>query len=199
MAGTNTLIRLTQQIEGAASLDRVADVLRPLADAVVAEPRRRDLLRGAWLGHALHPLMTDLPIGFWTSAGVLDVLGGRSARPAAQLLTGLGVASALPTALTGWAEYAGLGTQRDRRTASVHAIGNIVASTCYAASWQARRRGRWATGVALGMVGATIASGAGMLGGHLAIAREVSTKSPAFEDGAAVGRETGATGGPADG
>ncbi|GAB7003357.1 DUF2231 domain-containing protein [Nocardioides sp. AN3] len=175
------VVRLTQQIEGATSLDGLAHALQPLADAVVADPMRRHVLQGHWLGHALHPLMTDLPIGFWTSANVLDLLGGRSARPAARMLTGLGVASALPTALTGWAEFAGLRTDRDRRTATVHAIGNIVASTCYFASWRARRRGHWTAGVAWGLAGATVASGAGLLGGHLAIAREVSSKNPVFE------------------
>jgi uncharacterized membrane protein len=179
-AGRTTVVRLTQQIEGAAVLDGLARALRPVAEAVVAEPVRRDVLQGKWLGHALHPLMTDLPIGFWTSANMLDVMGGRSARPAARLLTGLGVASAVPTAVTGMAEFAGLRTQRDRRTGSLHAAGNVVALGCYTASWLARRRGRWGTGVALGLAGAGAATFSGLLGGHLAIAREVSSKNAAF-------------------
>lgn len=177
----SVLVRLTQQVEDARALDALAKVFRPLAGAVVADPGRRDLLRGKWLGHALHPLMTDLPIGFWTSANTLDLIGGKRSRPAAELMTGLGVLSALPTALTGWSEYAALDTDRDRRTAGVHAIGNAVAIWCFAGSWVERRRGHWATGVALGLAGASAATAAGLLGGHLAAARRVTTRHPAFD------------------
>jgi uncharacterized membrane protein len=179
-AAPNPLVRLAQAVEGAGALDAVASTIRPLADALTADPARRDLLRGTWLGHALHPLMTDLPIGFWTAAGVLDLVGGRESRRAAELLTGLGVVVAVPTATTGWAEFAALGTDRDRRTASAHAIGNGIAIWCYAGSWMARRRGNWATGVALGLAGASVASAAGFLGGHLSEARKVSSRHPAF-------------------
>ena len=182
-AGPNTLVRLTQQLEGDESLDSLADVIRPLAQGLVADPGRRDLLQGEWLGHAVHPLLTDLPIGFWTSANVLDLVGGPSARPAARRLVALGIACAIPTALTGLAEWAGLQTTRDRRTASAHALGNTVALTCYTASWVARRRQRWTTGVILGLAGASAASVSGYLGGHLSEARKVSTRHPAFKEG----------------
>jgi uncharacterized membrane protein len=178
--GPNVLVRLTQQLEHDASLDPLSDAIRPLAERLVADPGRRELLQGEWLGHALHPLMTDLPIGFWTSANVLDLVGGPSARPAARRLVGLGIACAVPTALTGLAEWAGLHTARDRRTASAHALGNVVALACYTASWRARRREHWRTGVVLGLVGASAASVSGFLGGHLSEARKVSSRHPAF-------------------
>lgn len=178
----NVLVRLTQQLEDDASLDPLADAIRPLAHGLVADPRRRDLLQGEWLGHALHPLMTDLPIGFWTSATVLDLVGGEVARPAARRLIGVGVACAVPTALTGLAEWAGLRSARDRRTASAHALGNAVALACYTASWRARRREHWRTGVVLGLAGASVASVSGYLGGHLSEARKVSSRNPVFAD-----------------
>jgi uncharacterized membrane protein len=173
---------LTAGIEQARALDVLSKVYRPLSRVVTGTPGRRDLLQGTWLGHALHPLLTDLPIGFWTSANTLDLIGGRPARPAAELLTALGVVTAVPTAITGLAEYAALETDRDRRTANVHAVGNAVAVWCYAGSWVARRRGRWATGVALGLAGASVASVAGYLGGHLAAGRQVATRHPAFQE-----------------
>jgi len=182
-AARGPLVRLAEQVEGAAALDSFSEFVRPLAEGLVADPRRRDLLQGTWLGHALHPLLTDLPIGFWTSANVLDLIGGPSARPAARRLVGLGVASALPTAITGWAEWAALGTARDRRTADVHAVGNVIAVTCYTGSWLARRRERWTAGVLLGLAGATAATAAGLLGGHLAAGRRVTTRHPAFQEG----------------
>ena len=84
----------TRRLESLSALDPVVRTVRPLADALVADPARRDLLRGAWLGHPLHPVLTDLPIGLWTSATVLDLVGGRSARPAATRLVGLGLLAA---------------------------------------------------------------------------------------------------------
>ena len=54
---------------------------KAVRDAVPAGPVK-DALSGIWLGHALHPLLTDLPIGTWTSAVLLDWLGGgRAPRP----------------------------------------------------------------------------------------------------------------------
>jgi uncharacterized membrane protein len=181
--GPNALVRVTQQLEGDKSLDSLSDVIRPVAEALVADPKRRDLLQGEWLGHAVHPLMTDVPIGFWTSASVLDLVGGPSARPAARRLVALGIACALPTALTGLAEWAGLQTTRDRRTASAHALGNSVALTCYVASWRARRREHWRAGTMWALLGASAASVSGYLGGHLSEARKVSSRHPAFKDG----------------
>src|SRR5436853_7907312 len=69
----------------------------------------KDFLSGTWLGHAAHPVLTDLPIGSFTSALALDLLGGEDA--GAQTLVGLGILSALPTALTGLSELADLGEE----------------------------------------------------------------------------------------
>ena len=40
----------------------------------------RTLSSGYLVGHALHPLLTDVPIGMWTSALTLDRVGGRGRR-----------------------------------------------------------------------------------------------------------------------
>ncbi|NUS49432.1 MAG: hypothetical protein HOQ22_00120, partial [Nocardioidaceae bacterium] len=103
---TTTAVDLTRRLEDTEALDQLVGAVRPLADALVADPDRRDLLQGAWLGHALHPVLTDLPIGFWASAVTLDLVGGRDARGAAQRLVGLGLLTWLPTAVTGWAQWA---------------------------------------------------------------------------------------------
>ena len=34
----------------------------------------KNFLHGTWLGHPLHPVITDVPIGAWTAAAVLDGL-----------------------------------------------------------------------------------------------------------------------------
>ncbi len=159
------LDRLVGQVEGEERLDAVA---APVADAVAKArpPALVGLLSGTPLGHPLHPPLTDLPIGFWTSAWVLDLVGGRKRRAAAQTLVGLGVLSALPAAVTGlsdWSDTVG----SIRRIGLVHATINTVGLVAYFASWRARRRGRHARGVALGMVGATAATLGAYLGGHL--------------------------------
>lgn len=174
------LVALAEKLEGVTALDPAVRAVRPLADALVADPIRRDLLRGAWLGHALHPLLTDVPIGFWTSAVVLDLLGGRGARPAAQRLVGLGVLAAGPTAVTGWAEWSGTG-QREQRVGVVHAVSNIVALGLFAGSWRARRADHHLRGAALGLVASSALGAGGFLGGHLVSARKVSSRSPDFE------------------
>src|SRR5919107_1259459 len=61
----------------------------------------RDLLAGTWLGHSLHPLLTDTVIGTWTSALLLDLLGGDRDGEATERLIALGLAAYLPTAATG--------------------------------------------------------------------------------------------------
>src|SRR6187402_2872596 len=90
-----------------------SDALDPAAAAVTAIGRGipRDLARRAHelLGHPIHPMFTDLPIGFWTSAWFLDLLPGRkSTAPAARRLLGLGVLSTVPTVVSGLGDAADL-------------------------------------------------------------------------------------------
>jgi len=179
---TETVESLVQQVGHAAALDRVA---KPLGDAVakLVEPRsRKDLLSGTWLGHPLHPMLTDVPIGAWTSAFVLDLFGGKGSRSAADALVAVGVAAAIPTAAAGlsdWSDTMG----EERRIGLVHAGGNVVALACYTTSLVLRRRGKRLKGVALGMVGAAAATVGGYLGGHLAYRQGVNVDRNAWRHG----------------
>ena len=160
------LTRAVERLSADERLDQVAD---PAADTIRGALDRqpaKDFLSGTWLGHPLHPLLTDLPIGFWTSAFTLDLVGGRRTRRAATQLVAWGVVSAVPTALSGAADW-GDTTGPARRIGLVHAAANSTALVCYAASWWARVRGRHGRGVALGLAGATAATVGGYLGGHL--------------------------------
>jgi uncharacterized membrane protein len=139
-------------------------------EGLAAVVNLKQVLSGAWLGHALHPALTDLPIGFWTSAWTLDLVGGERSRDAARLLVGLGLLSAAPTAATGLSDL--LDTYGPaRRIGLVHAACNTLAVASYAASWLARRDGRHRRGVAWGMAGAAAATAGGWLGGHLVFVR----------------------------
>ena len=114
-----------------------------------AGPRERSAEGTKWLGHPLHPMLTDLPIGFWTSAWVLDIIGPRRYRDAAGCWWASGVLSAIPAAATGAADWSDT-TGRTTRVGLVHAAANGSAVALYLGSWLARRRGHTARGVALG-------------------------------------------------
>jgi nitrite reductase/ring-hydroxylating ferredoxin subunit/uncharacterized membrane protein len=127
--------------------------------------RGRDLLHGRWLGHPVHPLMVQVPIGSWLSAAVLDLRPGRSRE--AGLLVGVGLAAAAPAALAGAVDWAELHRQQ-QRVGLVHALANTTAVGLYATSLACRVRGRRAAGRAYGFMGLTAVGLGGLLGGHLA-------------------------------
>ncbi|WP_226345517.1 DUF2231 domain-containing protein [Agilicoccus flavus] len=166
-------------LEKATALDPVVAVGNELSGALVADPRVRGLLQGRQVGHAVHPLLVQVPLGTWISATLLDVLGGSGDRDAARRLVGLGVLAAVPSALTGWAEYAG-SPARDRRVGVVHAAANGVAAGLQVGSWLARRSGRHGLGQALNLAGVSLAGAGGYLGGHLSVARKVGSRDAAY-------------------
>jgi len=163
------VVQAVERIEGEPRLDAPVGVLDRLARRVTERDRGR-LLQGSAIGHALHPALTLVPVGCWTSATVLDLTPGRNGT-AARRLVGAGVLSAAPAVATGLAEFALLDDERSRRTALVHAVGNAVAVVAYVWSWSARRRGRPIVGTLTALAGASIVGVTGHLGGHLAYVR----------------------------
>jgi nitrite reductase/ring-hydroxylating ferredoxin subunit/uncharacterized membrane protein len=173
---------LVKRVERIRALDPVSERLQKLVRAAVpGESQRKDLLSGTWLGHPLHPLLTDVVIGAWTSAAILDVAGGEGAEQAADGLVAVGILAAGPTVATGasdWAELRG----PSRRVGSVHAIGNSTALALHALSLLARRRGDRRRGVALSLAGFGVAGFAAFLGGDLSFARGVGVNQTVFEE-----------------
>ena len=149
---------------------------------MLSDPARREALRGSWFGHAIHPMLTDFPLGSWMSASLLDLVGGRSARGASRRLIGFGLLVSAPTVATGLAEWQATAGGA-RRVGVVHVGVNSTATLLYASSWVARRRGRHWTGVLLGIGGGVMATLGGYLGGHLSLVRKVGTADPALGDG----------------
>jgi nitrite reductase/ring-hydroxylating ferredoxin subunit/uncharacterized membrane protein len=172
---------IADRIEGLELLDAVAQPLqKAVRGAVPQESELKDLLSGTWLGHPLHPPLTDVVVGSWASALLLDLLGGADAEPAADLLVATGVVAAVPTAAAGlsdWAELQG----GSRRVGSVHAIGNTTALVLHALSLAARLRGERRRGVALSAAGFAVAGFSAWLGGHLSFSRGVGVNQTAFE------------------
>jgi nitrite reductase/ring-hydroxylating ferredoxin subunit/uncharacterized membrane protein len=172
---------LAEKIEQLGGLDAVADPLqRAVAALIPAGSKAKDVLSGTWLGHPLHPPLTDLVIGPWTSALLLDLVGGEGAEEAADCLVGVGVLAAVPTALSGlsdWADVRG-GT---RRVGTLHAIGNTTALTLHVLSWFARRGGNRPRGLLLSGLGVSAATLSAWLGGDLSFRRGVGVNETAFD------------------
>ena len=168
-----------QSIEGSRSLDGPVSAMARLSDWVFRSPQLQAVLRGEQLGHALHPLLTDFPLGAWMGGSLLDLFGGHRARPAATGLVGFGVAMALPTAAAGLAEWRAAG-HVSRRVGLVHAAVNTTALSLYTASLVARVRGNHRGGVMLALAGGGAGWVGGYLGGHLSLVRKIGTADPSF-------------------
>jgi nitrite reductase/ring-hydroxylating ferredoxin subunit/uncharacterized membrane protein len=167
------------------ALDAPAKKLGKTVRSVIKPGPVKNALSGSWLGHALHPLLTDVTIGSFTSAVALDWLGGDDSEPAAQRLIGLGLLSALPTVSSGYSDWADTEVADDavRRIGIVHATGNFTAASLFAASWLARRRGDHARGRALALAAGSVLGGAAYLGGHMTLAEGVGVDHTTFEGG----------------
>lgn len=178
--GLRPLLELPLQVEQIHSLDQVA---APLARAVErAAPDGSPVnaaLSGTAFGHPLHPPLTDVVIGAWTSAVALDWIGGKRGGPAADWLVALGVLSALPTAAAGLNDWATL-EGPTRRLGLVHGTTNIVATGLFGTSWLARKAGRRFFGRLLALAGYGTVSVGGFLGGHLSFRRGVGVDHTAF-------------------
>lgn len=82
----------------------------------------------------------------------------------------LGVIAAVPTAISGWAQWS-MKDQATKRVGIVHAAANAAATLVYLASWAARERGRHDLGIALARAGGVLLLASGLLGGHLRTGR----------------------------
>ena len=182
MATTVDLESIIQRIEGSKALERAGNAVRKPVQQLVGEDSLRDALTGKWLGHPVHPTVVVVPIGCWLAAGVLDLVGGRAGRRAAQRLIGIGVLSALPVAATGLADWIDT-TGEDQRVGSAHAALNNTALTFFYLSWRSRRRGHQLRGKLNSLLGTAAVAAAGYLGGHLAYRRGVGVNTTAFDRG----------------
>ncbi|HEY3551045.1 MAG TPA: Rieske (2Fe-2S) protein [Gaiellaceae bacterium] len=170
-----TNLRLTKQLADLAEpLDHIAE---PVQDAVTAVPQPvRDVLDGVWFGNPLHPALTDVPLGAWTTALVLDLAGSESADDA----LAVGILGAVPAALTGLNDWSHLKDDA-RRIGIVHALINTMGLTLNVASLAARRGGHRSFGRVLSGVAYAGTLFSAHLGGHLSFGLGVRVNRTAFE------------------
>ena len=155
-------------------LDRASDAVHRVALRVLGtgERRRRlrDFLHGTWLGHPLHPAVTDVPIGAWTATALLDALDSRSRagayRRAADAALALGLGGAVVSAASGVADWSWTYGQT-RRVGFAHALLNSLAMLCYGGSLLGRLIGRRRGALGLSTAGYLCALGGAFLGGEL--------------------------------
>lgn len=135
-----------------------------------------DLLHGVWLGHSLHAVLVEIPIGSWSAAAIFDLMalasGSREAEWAADALIALGVAGAVPAAMAGMADYSAI--KRDAAAeAGAHALLNSTALGLFLLSLAARRGNRRGAGVLLSLGALTVAGSSAWLGGDMVYRQRV--------------------------
>ena len=157
-------------------MDAQAGWTRPLGDAahrfLFAIFSRmtpvRDLLIGRWLGHPLHAVLTDAPIGILFLVIVFDVL---SLGQAAAWALGFGILTMLAAALAGYADYADTdGKARERAT--LHSTLMVLALLAYIVSFVLRMPvaavgGASAGGVIASIVGFLVMAAGAYVGGDV--------------------------------
>jgi nitrite reductase/ring-hydroxylating ferredoxin subunit/uncharacterized membrane protein len=141
---------------------------------------------GRWVGHPLHPALSDLPIGLWTGAMVLDVMDSspppRRGLNAAGVLSAAGIVAAGATAVTGLSDWT-VSNDQDRRVGLFHGLLNTVALGLQCAALGARMAGHRSTARALGAASLTVTAGAAYLGGHLVFTKGVMVSRVAWAAG----------------
>ena len=184
---TEALIKAVSQQE---TLDRLSDQIQPLVrDAFQsAGPVGRGVknaLHGTWLGHPLHPALTDIPLGAWTAALALDAMESISGRRElgagadAAIAVGLvGAAGAAVTGLTDWSETDG----RARKVGLLHGLLNVGATVLYTTSLVLRRKKKRNAGVGFAMLGFAVSSASAYLGGHLVFGEQIGVNHAAAQE-----------------
>lgn len=154
-------------------LEPIADRVQPAIAAALDDPigtKVANILHGTWLGHPLHVVLTDVPLGCWTAAAVCDTLeiAGRSSfgRSADRVIK-LGLVGAAGAAVTGLADWSRIGGGEARRIGLAHGLLNTTATACYIASLCLRRSHCRRSGRQFAFAGLLISAVAAYLGGHL--------------------------------
>ena len=166
--------------------DQLTAVLVPVRERHQDNPALEVLHGGRWVGHPLHPALSDLPIGLWTGVMVLDMVDRAPGPPrgidAAGMLSAAGLLAAGATALTGISDWT-VSDDQDRRIGLLHGLLNTVAVGLQGASLGTRLSGHRSAARALGGASLMVAAAAGYLGGHLVFTKGVMVSRVAWSSG----------------
>lgn len=132
--------------------------------------KTQNFLHGTWIGHPLHVILTDIPLGAWSAAMVFDAIdagtGDDGFRSAADACIGFGLLGALGAAVTGLTDWHQIDPPA-RRLGLVHGLLNIAGTALFTASFFKRRSGARTAGRALSTAGYLVAAISAQLGGDL--------------------------------
>ena len=166
--------------------DRLTGVLGPLRERHQDNLVLELLHGGRWVGHPLHPALSDLPIGLWAGVVVLDVADRDPAVhggiDAAGVLSAAGIVTAGAAVLTGLSDWT-VSSDQDRRVGLVHGLLNTVGLGLQGVSLGTRMAGHRGPARALGAAGLAVTAAAGYLGGHLVFTRGVMVNRVAWAIG----------------
>lgn len=171
-------------------LDKAADAVQPAvlhAFEAGGEAGRKlkNFLHGTWLGHPLHPLLTDIPIGAWTAAATLDAFelaGNEEYKKGADAAIAIGLAGAVGAAVSGLTDWTGTSGKK-RKIGIMHGLLNLTATTLYATSLVMRRNKKSRkSAITLSMAGYGISAMAAYLGGHLVFGEQMGVDHTATAD-----------------
>jgi nitrite reductase/ring-hydroxylating ferredoxin subunit/uncharacterized membrane protein len=130
----------------------------------------QDFLNGSWLGHSLHPVLTDVVIGGSTVAVLLEIIGWFGVdglRPAIAWTLGLTWLAAIGTIVTGLTDYKDTATGDERNLAGVHGLINIVATIAFIVAFVAYLGPDGSLGPVLLIAGYLVISVGAYIGGHV--------------------------------
>jgi nitrite reductase/ring-hydroxylating ferredoxin subunit/uncharacterized membrane protein len=164
-------------------LDKIADKIQPVVNRFYAKDGAtqtiENTLNGVWLGHPLHPVLTDIPIGSWTMAVTLDALeantGSRKYGKGADAAVLVGTVSAVATAAAGFTDWQHL-RDEPRRVGMLHALLNSVTLLIFGASLVARGSRKRRLGRKLALFGFTTLTLGAFFGGDLTYRLKIGTK-----------------------
>lgn len=135
----------------------------------------KNALHGTWLGHPLHAAITDVPVGSWTVAAVLDLLemsGSREYHAGADAAVMIGLAGAVPAALSGLTDWSAI-HGKPQRVGALHGLLNTGAAALYIASSIARKADNRGLGRCLGFLGFGLVLASAYIGGELSYEQKI--------------------------
>ncbi|MFN2483358.1 MAG: Rieske 2Fe-2S domain-containing protein [Candidatus Limnocylindria bacterium] len=131
----------------------------------------QDFLNGTWLGHTLHSVLVDVPMGAFSALVVLDLLAlflnVRGLATASTIVLGVGLLGAIGAIFAGLTDHKDT-LQDDRPLVTLHGLIQMVATTLFAISFF-MRLGAADSGVArsVAIVGYLVISVGAFIGGHV--------------------------------
>ncbi|WIG61160.1 MAG: Ferredoxin, 2Fe-2S [Ktedonobacterales bacterium] len=175
------MLEAMEVLEDQTWLDPTGDEVQKVVSRVLAHERPTgmwldNLLNGVWLGHPLHPVLTDIPVGAWTLGLILDgiesVTRRREYAAGADVAVLVGLGGALASAVTGLAQWQ-YTIGRQRRLGLSHGLVNVGATVLYGVSAVLRGRGKRGAGKVTALLGYGIVTIGAYIGGDLVYAHRL--------------------------